>query len=90
MSRAMQEVESFSPHTLSCQCIELGSGSAIRELCQFQLNVSLENQGLDMFHFLCHWSQGYGAGNIRGSILILGARIQEQKSLRFQRCIRFG
>ena len=43
-----------------------------------------------MLHFLCHRSQGYGAGNIRGSILILSTRIQEQKSFRLQRCIRFG
>ena len=89
MSCTMQEIISFTPHTLSSYSIQLCSRCSVGEFNQFQLNMRFQNQGINMLHLLRYRSQSNGTGNISSTILVLNSRVYENQTFRLQNDICF-
>lgn len=84
MTGAVEEVQTFAPHRLTRQGIDLRACGAIRKLSQLQLDMSLQHQGIDPPHLLGHGTQRQGTRDIRRAILILRATVEEQQTVRLQ------
>ena len=63
--KCQEIISQNSPHAFSGKRIQLSTRSSIREFCQLQLDVSLENQGVDMLHLVCYWTKSDGTGGGR-------------------------
>ena len=84
MPSAMQVVQTFAPHILSSQDINLGTAGSAWELTEFYLDMPLEHKGVDMLLQIGKRSKGDGTGNICRAIEILGTTVEQQHTLRLQ------
>ena len=78
MTRTMQIIQPLVPHGRTCQRVQLCATSPGWKLAELQLNVPFQHQRIDMALLCREWPQCYGAGNIRRSILVLRATVEQQ------------
>ena len=88
MTSAVQIVQSFAPHILTAQDVDLGTACTTGELTEFYLDMALEHEGVDLLLFLSQWSEGDGTGDIRRAVEILRTTVEQQHALGLQGNIR--
>ena len=87
--RAVQVVHAALPNGHTGQHVQLGAARAFGEHGLCQGDVPLQNQGIIFFLFLRQRAEGNGAGDVRGAVQILGARIEQKEAFGFQRDVCF-
>ena len=88
VTRAVQIVQSFAPHILACQDVDLRATCTTGELTEFYLDMTFEHEGVDLLLFLRQWSEGNGTSDIRRAVEILRTTVEQQHAFGLQGDIR--
>ena len=88
VTRAVQIVQTFAPHILTSQNIDLRAARTTGELTKLYLYMAFEHEGIDLFFLISQRSESDGTGNIRRAVEILRTTIEQQHALGLQGDIR--
>ena len=90
MSGSMIKVQCSIPERLSCQNIQIYTGTAMKKSGSSQIQSSPQNCCEVLFLFLSSRPHDNSTGNISSSLFIMSSCICQKKAGWFQRNIRFG
>ena len=86
MSGAALVINIHIPDRLSCQNIQIPSGTAVEPVSVGKLHHCRSHHGIMLFHLIGDRTQCDGSGYIGGAAKILSAGIYQKHSLRLQSC----
>src|SRR5262249_58564833 len=87
MAGAVVEIDPRLPQIAAREGIELGAGRGVGKYGARERNVALEHEREARAHLRSRLTDGNGAGNVRGAILILAAGIDEEQLAGHDRAI---
>ena len=90
VTRAVHVVQSFAPHGLLGQHVELGTTDARRELSHLYLDMPFQHQRVDMAHLVGERTEGDGTGDVGGTVKILSTTVEQQQSFGLQGDVSLG
>ena len=90
VARTMQVVVAAAPQHAARYGVYLRAVGTCRKLSHLQSYVSLEYQRVHQSLLLAHGSQRYGAGNVSGTAVVLGATVEQQQPLGAQFDVALG